>query len=424
MRYFIPGGYNPRFSPNIVQFTTPRVAYTSYEPRPNVWNFSADWHQARAVTEAVKYFASENPLHVDAVSFSPPWWMTISKDVSGNVKGQQNIAPGFIPYYAAYLVRVAAFFSNRYGIRFASLAPFNEALEGWWVKGGIHEASSWHSAGVKAMLAALRRSRVMQGVPWLPIAGVDSWLKNSGHVLNNLYANSPLGFNVLTVHGYRTHRTMGLIKDMRALTAVRDAARRRGVHVWMSEWGPLQVKGSPLDNAVFTGRNIAQHINLLGASVWYYWDAMNHPNNISWGAIHQPMYDWSQVRPVVTKTFYALQHYTRFIREGSILLKVPAACASAVVAVYSPAGRRVAVTAANQETKEVTVWLTLKGFVRLNRRRDIVVASYLTSATSDFKSLGTQAVSGLDRRFPMRLPPQSILTLSFRNVVPSKGALF
>lgn len=392
--------------------------YSSYQPRPGVWNWSADFNQVLAVYEAIQLGTKREPIHVDAVAFSPPWWMTISKDASGNVKGQPNLRRKDIPWFAGYLALVAEHFQTFWGIKFASLAPFNEALEGWWVKGGNHEASFWRAVDMKIMLATLKYMRRKLNMQWMQLGGVDSWLKFSNFMMNQAYLKQRVGFDVLTVHGYRTHRTMSLARDIIEFTAVRESARRRGLRVWMSEWGPLSVTGNELDNAVFTARNIAQHINLLGASVWYYWDVMNHPNNVSWGAIHQPMFPWSPVRPRLTRTYWGLLHFTRFIREGAIPLKVPLACASAVVAVYSPAGRRVAIVAANQKAEPVTVWVTLRGFVRTGRRRNTEVATYLTSPTLNFTLTGVRSWKDLTQRYPMSIPGQSIITLSFRNVKP------
>ena len=74
----------------------------------DAWDWSADTGQ-RWWLDAIKARVTPQELIFEAFSNSPPYFMTRSGKVSGNVNGlEDNLTPGFETKFARYLARVTA----------------------------------------------------------------------------------------------------------------------------------------------------------------------------------------------------------------------------------------------------------------------------------------------------------------------------
>ena len=124
--YFLTGGASLDYTR--LARDNPDYFPPGYRMDPDApYNWTADAAQRNALAAALHWGADA----VDAISFSPPWWMTISKDTAGGYQGTPNLEEGDYPAFADYLADVVNQFASQWGIRFKTLAPFNEPLHEW-----------------------------------------------------------------------------------------------------------------------------------------------------------------------------------------------------------------------------------------------------------------------------------------------------
>ncbi|CAI5470221.1 unnamed protein product [Closterium sp. Yama58-4] len=409
VRYAIPGGYAPRFSPKIWK----QDKYRGYSPRKGVFNWGGDWKQVLALKEA----RQRGNIEVDAICYSPPWWMTLSKDASGNVKSKPNLMARHYPTYADYLATVIAHFQNQWGIQFAGISPFNEALEAWWHKGGYHEGCTFDAPGMHKLNFMLRQGLQSKKVTKTRIVGVDSW---PGYTVNALRKSLwPLGQapDVISVHGYRSLRIMSISGDESEYKAIRDEARKHNnTKIWQTEWGPLHIAGTPLEIAVYMARSIAQHINIMGVEAWYHWLPVQSFNRANWGPIQAKWKSFGPIRPKLTKQFFGMLHFTRWIHRGSYPLFIRNECKHSIVAAYSPKARRLSVTIANQQSKEFRVNLKISGFDRWNRKKSTLRQVRRTSLKENYKRIYKEYSWDAITSSHVTIQGNSITTVGWTNV--------
>lgn len=148
VRYIIPGGLDPNKSKLLA--TLPFNAAPGFRAGPDApYNWSADAQQ-----RSVLFGALERGAVAEAVSYSPPAWMTISGDVTGNKKGAQNIAPERLPEFVAYLADVLQHFQDEWNVTFVGLAPFNEPLSPWWDGNNNQEGCAFNLASMAKVSTA------------------------------------------------------------------------------------------------------------------------------------------------------------------------------------------------------------------------------------------------------------------------------
>ncbi|CAI7934393.1 unnamed protein product [Closterium sp. NIES-54] len=409
VRYAIPGGYAPRFSHQIWK----QDKYQGYSPRKGVFNWGADWKQLLALKEA----RMRGNIEVDAICYSPPWWMTLSKDAAGNLKGKPNLMARHYPTYADYLSTVIAHFQKQWGIQFAGISPFNEALEGWWHKGGYHEGCTFNGLGMRKLNFMLRQGLQRQKATKTRIVGVDSW---PGYTVNALRKSVwPLGQapDIISVHGYRSLRIMSISGDESEYKAIRDEARKHNnTKIWQTEWGPLHIGGTPLEIAVYMARSIAQHINIMGVEAWYHWLPVQAVNRANWGPIQVKWKVFGPIRPKLTKQFFGMLHFTRWVHRGSYPLFIRNECKHSIVAAYSPKARRLSVTIANQQSKEFRVNLKISGFDRWNRKKSTLRQVRRTSLKENYKRIFKEYSWDAITSSHVTIQGNSITTVGWTNV--------
>ncbi|CAI5479085.1 unnamed protein product [Closterium sp. Yama58-4] len=199
-RYLIGGSFNPLLSPQFLTEACEAMAIPGYRVTASgPYDWSADWRQRRVLAGAIERGVEE----VEAVAYSPPWWMTVSGDTAGLSTGKSNLKRGYYLAYAGYLADVVAHFREEWNVTFSTLNPANEALEGWWVRGNRQEGCNFNGTELNMLIAnvvgTLKRRRLFDRTG---VAGFDSF---AGRTFRNWEEFSPLVKSALTrinVHGY------------------------------------------------------------------------------------------------------------------------------------------------------------------------------------------------------------------------------
>jgi O-glycosyl hydrolase len=137
----------------------------------------------------------------------------------------------------------------------------------------------------------------------------------------------------------------------------RDANRR----LYVSEYGN-GIDGE-FGSALELARVISLDLNELQCHGWVYWQAVGDLDEATdWHAIHVSYSRRAEV--AIKKQYWALLHFTRYIRPGSVILSVSA---ENVVAALDPDGKLVLV-ATNREAADRPTAFDLTAFSRLPER--------------------------------------------------------
>ena len=289
---------------------------------PAMWDWSADSGQQWWL-DAVKARVPEKARLLEAMAYSPPWFMTVSGDVAGAAKPYQpNLRPGFEPQFAEYIVRAMQGLERRHGIRFHSIDPLNEPNTPYWVAGNRQEGNYFDPAGQSRMLVATDAALRAHGSTTL-LAAMDE-TNHDTFVTDwtGLSAQAKALVRQLNVHSYSTT----------GATGPRDIARVTGLPLWMSEVdlsAPNTVQDfDNVPSALALGEQIVLDFKRLEPAAWVIWQA-SEPSatgtdkGSNWGLVRT---DMSVPHPAdmslhVTSKYWAMATFSRTIRPGFRLVR-------------------------------------------------------------------------------------------------------
>jgi O-glycosyl hydrolase len=394
-RYNIGGGDDPTHT-----HMRPDAQMEGYQPGPDAaFDWNRDATQRRMLQEAKRRGADI----FEAVSYSPPYWMTVSGCSSGSKERlQDNLRPEMQESFVNYLATVVKHFRDAEGISFESVEPFNEP-DGNWGAGGAQEGYSAPIGAQNAVLPMLRARLEHDGLQTF-VAGVDANnISAAVSDVNHLNAAALAAMGRLDTHDYHYD-----VSDVAKLREYSTLAEKLHKPVWMSELGccfAAQKEKGEMWGALFMADSIRTDLRDLGAEAWVLW---------------QP--DWEVIRfdpqggaPQMKKQYYALAQYSRFIRPGFQI--VSAGGAYKTLAAYSPASKRLVLVTTNwDEPGEDDLDLT--AFAGL----PATVTAYRTSSDSQ-TSLREQTIAlSRDEHIVNSLPARSITTYVIDGVTPRSDA--
>ena len=286
----------------------------------DAWDWSADAGQ-RWWLDAIKARVTPRELILEAFSNSPPYFMTRSGLVSGNVNGlDDNLMPGFETQFARYLTRVTAELERRHGIRFRTLSPVNEPNTPYWFSTNKQEGAHWSPEAQSRMFIALAKVLAESGMK-TDISGPDETNPQTFFVdWAGLSAAAKSVIRQINVHSYEWIGKSG----------VRDIAETSGKRLWMSEvdLSPSNVLEDIDDMrpAIALAQQIITDINGMNPRAWVLWQAVenrssNPKKSSNWGLIKADFANVERPDYQVTKKFWAFANFTRFNRPGYRFLK-------------------------------------------------------------------------------------------------------
>ncbi|GJP53677.1 hypothetical protein CLOM_g12834 [Closterium sp. NIES-68] len=427
-RYLIGGSYNLTNSPRFDTADWESRAIPGYRPsKTGPYDWTRDWRQRKVLEGAIARGVDE----VDAIVYSPPWWMTITGDTSGgNAEGETNLRPDSYGAYADYMADVVGQFRSHWNVTFATMNPANEALEGWWVKGGRQEGCNFNAAQLErltlAVAAALRRRNLRTQV-----AGFDSFVGATLGKQHRFTARLKSSLKRINVHQYvpppsNTTDPREYIENL--YVGMARMAIGLGKDVWVSEVGPMWVGGGDIDVALFMARSAIQAINIMGASAWIYWQAINgasatNRNAIKWGLFTIPFNRLSnETAPpldiVFSKKFFVLKQLAQGSPRGSHPLQIDAGngCHHCVAAFYHPTRQFVSIFIVNQQDTSYDLDFSLVSFGRFDLESPCHMEMWRTSPTEDASLIASQSYADMPGSFSATALGLSITSIVFSNV--------
>jgi len=391
-RYNIGGGDDPAHI-----HMRPDAQMEGFQTGPGAaFDWTRDASQRRMLQEAKRRGATI----FEAVSYSPPYWMTVSGCSSGTKdKGQDNLRPDMYASFVNYLATVVKHFQDVEGVRFESLEPFNEP-DLAWMAGGRQEGYSASISAQNAIIPMLAARFKQDGANTL-VSGVDT--NNLGGALNSASRLSPVALSSLgrlNTHDYHTSPNPALLRKYRAL------AQQLHKSIWMSELGCCfahQGDGTDMWGALFMADSVRMDLSDLGAAAWVLWQP-------DWNVI---AFDPNGKALHLKKQYFALAQYTRFIRPGFEIIS--SGRAYNTLAAYSPASKRLVLVTTNWDAVAAND-LDLAAFAK---RPSSVSAYRTTDAETVNLRRETIALSPNGHIFDS-LPPRSVTTYVIEGVVPRR----
>ena len=411
---------------------------------------SLDTTQNTVLTEADALAnASDAPgeqTYLEAFANSPPWWLlsggnhcTQQGGAGGPDSGLNTDSPDTVRAYADYLAAVVMAF-RREGIDFSSVNPMNEPSNSWTDNckpgTGCQEGASF---GPAAQAAILQQACAALGkLGGVSVSAPDDWspgdtLRDWNDYLGGLINQDPACFGHVNTHTYGS--TTADARQL-ALAVHDDQQLELAVHgshtdLWASEFGDGGSCGpQQICSGVMLATQIADDLNNLRPQAWVYWTAME--GEAGWGLLTDAAYPGPASfghQLSLTKRYFAMAQYSRFIRGGSQLIPVdcgttsdgrPSYCGPpptvrTVVARTTGGGLVVVATNTAPGQEPLTVNLSSLGF------EPGKTTAYRTDNTHNMAPTKPPSVSG--GKLADSLPPQSITTYVLEPTsVPSPSA--
>jgi O-glycosyl hydrolase len=249
------------------------------------------------------------------------------------------------------------------------------------------------TAQQRAVIARLDAHLAARGVTDTTIAAADEYSTDDMLKTLDAYERTALSHvSRINTHSYCGTRCI----DLRA----RAAAAGKGL--WMTEFG---TGGGPHDHhAIGPALRLAAHVrrdmNELQPTAWVYWQAVEHEEGNNWGFIHADFTGTSE-QYWLTKQYYGMAHYSRFIRPRYQILGVGN---DSAVAAYEHASGTLVIVHDNSAAHDTPVCFDLSGFSGLAPS----AIAYRTSPTENLARTADLPLSG--KTLTVTVPAQSITT--------------
>jgi len=300
-----------------------------------------------AVLRAALARGHRGSFALEAFANSPPWWLTVSGCPQGNpdaTDARDNLAPASYGAYAAYLADVLTAFRRR-GIDFATLDPLNEPENPWGQDNNPYTGQPFCTSGCQEgmhfgpepplrptpslgpLLAAVCQELGTRGIA-TRVSAPDGFNPNDTLALAGLAGPPPDCQAQVNTHMYDFVFPNGVVPYGQGISiydptgaggareALAQAAAAQSQRLWMSEFGTGGAAGD-MASGLTLSSTIAADMRWLRPAAWVNWQPVEGSGG--WGLFEAP--DFPREGPLtMTKRFFAMEQYARFIRPGFQIL--------------------------------------------------------------------------------------------------------
>ncbi|NLT09557.1 MAG: alpha-L-arabinofuranosidase, partial [Ruminococcus sp.] len=329
-RFNIGGGDDPSHD-HITRTDSNMPGYTRYNNGNVTYDWTADYNQRNVLQRSIK--AAGDDMIVEMFSNSPPYYMTNSGCSTGNKDaGSNNLKDDCYDDFAEYMAEVCDHYQNVWGIDVQSVEPMNEPYTNFW---GAYSAKQegchfdWGDSESR-IITELRKALDRHGLQDAFIAGTDETsIDTQIDCYNKLSSDAKNVVKRIDTHTYGGSKR----------TELRSLALSSGKNLWMSEVdgsGTAGTNAGEMSAALWLAERIATDCNGLNSSAWILWQVIdNHISsvgyngkkdkgmvNTSGGFWGLAVADHDKNDIILTKKYYAMGQYSRYIRPGMTMLKV------------------------------------------------------------------------------------------------------
>ena len=379
VRYNIGGGENPLYTAPNKTYLEFRTAVPGYLRLDGSYDWDADAAQRYVLQDAIKRGAN----HTEAFSNSPPYWMTQSGSVTGNIEGRDNIKPAFDAAFANYLATVTRHFRDEWKVNFDTLEPLNEPDGRWW-KFGNHQEGAFvepphQNAVIERTAAAIKQAGLTTPI----VASDDSVIDDAVRTFAQYDAQT-----LATLARVNTH-TYGGSARAQLSTLVLSAAKP----LWMTEYGDGDASGMQM------ARQINADIRGLHPGAWAYWQVVDNAGG--WGFLKNDMTDVTKPEYQINRKFWVMGQFSKYIRPGARFIAVDD---RDTLAAFDAAKRVLTIVTTNSRDAGRPMNIDLSGFARLGASARVIRTSPTQNGVElPVLKLRNKSLSDI-------IPPQSVTT--------------
>jgi glucuronoarabinoxylan endo-1,4-beta-xylanase len=357
----------------IVQSLTPAQANLLYSPTQGI-GLSLLRSRIRPDTSASsdEIRTMQTAQSMGVTVWSTPWSPPAAWKDNGSVDNGGHLLASHYQDYANLLSQYVRNMAAR-GITIHAVSIANEPNFT-----ASYESSRWTADEFAAFLPVLADTFARDGVSaQILLPEETSW---NFELASNIFSDPNLAADVGIVAGHNYGGTPA---------PVPQAA---GKGLWETETSSTEAFDPSIGNALRWAKNIHDFMTVAHANAWHYWWIKSAGNDDA--GLLGP--NWQ-----VTKRFWAVGNYSRFVRPGWVDIGATDDGGVLVSAYKDPANGRFAIVAVNQGNA-VTETFNLHGFLAR------AVTPWVTSADLDLAPQGRIAVPG--NSFTADLPAQSVTT--------------
>lgn len=420
IRYNIGGGDDPAHHHiKRTDSEVPGYLYKNAETGTLSYDWTADRNQRNVLKAAVK--ACGPDVIVEAFSNSPPYFMTYSGCSSGaEDKSKNNLRDDQYGAFADYLATVIAHYKNTEGIAFQSVAPMNEPFTNYWGAFSDKQEGCHFDQGDSQSRMLLETAKALRnkGLTDVILCGTD---ETGIDVQSDSFLKlSPEAKDALSRIDTHTYQGIGM-------QHLRDIAAENGKNLWMSEVDGGDIAGTnagEMGAALWFAKKIISDMNGLMPSAWIMWQVIdNHVSaegyngnkdfgmpDTSRGYWGLAVCDHDRKQIILTKKYYAMAQFSRYIRPGCTLV----ASSRNTLTAYDSGKKQIVVAAVNDdgENKEY-----LFDFSQFGKTGNSAAVFRTSGSLSDGENcVPLPALKVIKKTLKADLPANSITTFVIENV--------
>lgn len=353
--------------------------------RTGSYDWTADANQRRILK---KIHSLKSSAIYEAISYSPPYWMTHSRCSSGEANGGSNLLAADYPTFADYLTEVVKHYKEVEGVTFSMLTPLNEPFSNWWKANGQQEGCYFSQANQETLINAVYDKLTAKNMlSYCKISAMDANSIDEALSGLNGYVSSGV---ISKVHDISTHSYTGTAHNQ-----LYEAAKAQGKEVWQTETGPLWVNETGIDNYLVMANRIIDDLKNMKAVGWADWQAMDGGDY--WGLLK---YNDSTKTFVKLKSYHIRKQFSKYLKPGYTIVNSSAN----TIAALNPANNELVIVLINRNTTSVSHKVHLNLFASAGPS----ATTYRTSPIEDCVQLSS--ISLTDNIFSYTAPAQSVTT--------------
>ncbi len=381
MRYNIGGGDDPTHA-HIKRTDSKVPGWLKYDKDKDeyIYDYNADRNQLNVLKAAYKKAGKD--AFVEVFSNSPPYFMTKSGCSSGNFNpNENNLKEECYKDFAEYIADVTEYINNVLNIKVSSVSPMNEPNTDYWKHFSEKQEGCHYDCGESQNRIILETAKAIKnkGLNHIQIAASDetSTDKQLEEYLN--YTDEVKAvIDRVSTHTYGTDKIAELGKLM----------KEEKRNLWMSEtdWSDTAGKNAgEMGAALWLAKKIIFDINNLSPSAWVIWLTIDHHKSKDgylgnkdsgfpstkkghWGLAFAE-HDKKEI--VLTKKYYAMGQFSKFIRPGDTIIH----CNDNTLAAFNSKTNEVKIVCVNCSAKELPITVDLTDFKKSNRNVKVIRTS-------------------------------------------------
>ena len=381
MRYNIGGGDDPTHT-HIKRTDSKVPGWLKYDKDKDeyIYDYNADRNQLNVLKAAYKKAGKD--AFVEVFSNSPPYFMTKSGCSLGNFNpNENNLKEECYKDFAEYIADVTEYINNVLNIKVSSVSPMNEPNTDYWKHFSEKQEGCHYDCGESQNRIILETAKAIKnkGLNHIQIVASDetSTDKQLEEYLN--YTDEVKAvIDRVSTHTYGTEKIAELGKLM----------KEEKRNLWMSEtdWSDTAGKNAgEMGAALWLAKKIIFDINNLSPSAWVIWLTIDHHKSKDgylgnkdsgfpstkkgyWGLAFAE-HDKKEI--VLTKKYYAMGQFSKFIRPGDTIIH----CNDNTLAAFNSKTNEVKIVCVNCSAKELPITVDLTDFKKSNRNVKVIRTS-------------------------------------------------